>query len=290
LSKILFFSWTQLAIVVAVGLATGILGDYAETLQFTTVARFGSVMSFNYYIAHLTGGPLFGDLLETWLEAGAVIAACLVRRPGAGTIALTVNGFCQVFVHSTHDPHLLYGVPGLGADLVFALFRYRRYDLGAVSLAGIACAVFWYPVVWFTHGLYLYPVSFILPDLAVRVAGSAVGDGMFGAALALAVLALSGRSWGRPFASAHETPADSGHVKAIGISLAVAGATVVALTYALPSVSSFFVSIGPAIPSGIPTAEEYNPGYAIGAALFFLVFAIFVFWSLRSRELGERQD
>lgn len=72
-----------------------------------------------------------------------------------------------------HNPHLLYGVSGLGADIIFASFRYKRYDVSAVCLAGIACGLFWYPIVWFTHGIYLYPPSFVVSDLAIRVVGSA---------------------------------------------------------------------------------------------------------------------
>src|ERR1017187_4521148 len=185
LSNILFFSRKELALVVAVGIVTGLMNDKIEMLEFASVARIHILVLVNDYLAFKTGGPVFGDLLETWLEYGGVLAACLVRKPAAGTIALTINGLCQVFVNGTHDPHLLYGVPGLGADLVFASFRYKRYDLPAVCLAGIACSMFWYPIVWFTHGIYLYPLSFILSDLAIRVLGSAFGDGLLGATLAL---------------------------------------------------------------------------------------------------------
>ena len=120
MGNILFFSKKELAVIVAVGLVTGLLNDKVETVEFATVARTHVLVLLNDYLAFKTGGPVFGDLLETWLEYGAVVAACLVRKPAAGTIALTINGICQVFVNGTHDPHLLYGVPGLGADLVFA--------------------------------------------------------------------------------------------------------------------------------------------------------------------------
>ena len=125
MGNILFFSRKELAVIVAVGIITGVLDDKVEFVEFTFVARTHLLVLLNDYLAFKTGGPVFGDLLETWLEYGAVVAACLVRKPAAGTIALTVNGICQVFVNGTHDPHLLYGVPGLGADLVFASFRYK---------------------------------------------------------------------------------------------------------------------------------------------------------------------
>src|SRR3989442_15412489 len=84
-------------------------------------------------------------------------------------------------------------VTGLGADVAFASFKYRRYDIPAVSLAGVASTMFWYPIVYFTHSLNLFPSSFIVADLAIRVLGSAVGNGLLGAAIGLAILRLARR-------------------------------------------------------------------------------------------------
>jgi len=282
---LLFFSRKELALIAGVGIVTGLADHQLLSLLFAFVARFQNVVLFNDYLAHVTGGPLFGDFLQTWLEYGAVLAACLVRKPAAGTIALTINGFCQVFVYGTHDPHLLYGVPGLGADIVFASFRYKRYDVPAVSLAGISCGIFWYPIVWFTHGVYLYPPSFIVSDLAIRIVGSAVGNGLLGAALALIILKLVGRRWNESSALAFENGDDATvrHVNVAGLLMISFGLLVMVLTYAFSSVSNFFLGIGPKIPSGILTSEEYNPGYVIGVLLIFLVLTILAFWALRSR-------
>jgi len=284
LAKILFYSSKDLAALLAVGIATGLVNHQALSLLFASVSRIHGLVIFNDYLDYVTGGPVFGDLLQTWLEYGGVLAACLVRKPAAGTIALTINGLCQVFVYGNHDPHLFYGFSGLGADIVFALLRYRRYDIVAVCSAGIMCGLFWYPIVWFTHGIYLYPPSFILSDLAIRVLGSALGDGLLGAALALVILRLAGRNWNEPRASVLEGGGDSTKLANVtGLLTMSCGVLVIVLTYALPTVSNFFLSIGPKIPSGILTSEEYNPGYVIGALLIFLVLTILVFWNVTSR-------
>jgi ABC-type thiamin/hydroxymethylpyrimidine transport system permease subunit len=291
LPKILFFSGKELAVIVAVGLLTGLLDDKIEMLEFASVARSHILVLANDYLAFKTGGPVFGDILEAWLEYGAVLAACLVRKPAAGTIALTINGLCQVFVGGAHDPHLLYGVPGLGADLVFASFRYKRYDIPAVCLAGIASAMFWYPIVWFTHGIYLYPVSFILSDLALRVLGSAVGDGLLGGAIALLIFILVGRKWNEPRASALGGGGGGvNDVNATGLLMTSLGVLLIALTHAFSSVSNFFLSLGPNILPGIPHLEEYNPGYVIGVLLIFLVVTILAFWNFRSLYSDEKGD
>ena len=290
MGNILFFSRKELAVIVAVGLVTGLMDDKVEAVEFALVARNHVLVLFNDYLAFKTGGPVFGDLLETWLEYGAVVAACLVRKPAAGTIALTINGICQVFVNGTHDPHLLYGVPGLGADLVFASFRYKRYDLPTVCLAGIACTLFWYPIVWFTHGIYLYPVSFIVSDLALRILGSAFGDGLLGGAVALLLLSLVGRKWNEPrapaFGSVGAGMKDANSTGLLIISFAV---LLIAVTHAFSSVSNFFIGIGPEIQPGIPGLEEYNPGYVIGVLAIFLVLTVLAFWSLRSEYSDESE-
>jgi ABC-type thiamin/hydroxymethylpyrimidine transport system permease subunit len=283
LRRILFFSRKELAIILAVGLVTGLLDGRVETLEFAVVAHNRTLVLVNDYLAFKTGGPVFGDLLETWLEYGAVLAACLVRKPAAGTIALTINGLCQVFANGTHDPHLLYGVPGLGADIVFAYFRYSRYDLTTIGLAGIACAMFWYPVVWFTHGLYLYPTSFIVSDFVLRVAGSAVGDGLLAGGVALMVLSLTGRKWPGQASPTLEGPGGSTRdANATGLLIISMGVFLIALTHASSVLANFFLSIGPKIPPGNPTLEEYNPGYVIGVLVIFLVVAILAFRNTRS--------
>lgn len=146
-----------------------------------------------------TGGPVNGDLLVAWEEYGAVLASYLVRKPGAATLAMGINGLGQYFlVDSLQGPHhLLYFVAGIGADLVFGVFRYKRYDLATCVLAGIASQAFWIPVSYAYHNvLSLYSTSFIEQDIATRILGGAVGDGLIGAALGFVILRLvTNRYW-----------------------------------------------------------------------------------------------
>ncbi|HEV2137520.1 MAG TPA: ECF transporter S component [Nitrososphaerales archaeon] len=276
--SVLFFSRKELAAVVAVGVASGLVDHQVLSVLLASVTLNPWSTSLNSYLFHVTGGPLFGDFLQTWLEYGGVFAACLVRKPAAGTIALTVNGFCQVFVYGTHDPHLFYGVSGLGADVVFASFHFKRYDLPTICLAGIVSGVFWYPIVWFTHGIPLYPPLFIVSDFGVRVLGSAVGDGLIGATLALVILNLADRRWNEPLAQAFgNESSETKHADIAGVMIVGLGVVVMGLTYVFPSVSDFFFSVGPKIPLGIPQSEEYNLGYIIGLLLVFLALTVLAF-------------
>lgn len=277
---LVFFSRKELSILAFVGLATGLADHQMLSQLFYAVDHNSGLLSFNDYLATSTRGPLFGDLLQTWLEYGAVLAACLVRKPLAGTIALTVNGLIQVFIYGTHDPHILYGFSGLGADIVFARFRYARYDGPVLFLAGAALGLFWYPIVFFTHGVYLYPPSFVLSDLLTRVIGSGVGDGLIGAALAIAVTSLAGGKWSLSLGLGDGRREITRRDVLIGASVVGLGVLLIAATSSSALVAQFFNGIGPKIPSGVPGSEEYNPGYVLGILLVFLSLLVLTFQRL----------
>ena len=184
LRRWLRFTPPDLAVITLVGLLTPLLNERVEALVNPPLFSLQDALHVYYYV----GGPLVGDLGLVWLQYGAVLAAYVVRKPGAATIAMTINGFVQVFVRGIHAPHLLYGVTGLGADITFSLYGDERYDARTCMLAGIACEVFWYPIVYFTHFVYLFPVPFVIFDFILRIPGSAIGDGLVGAALGFILL------------------------------------------------------------------------------------------------------
>lgn len=188
LVRIWRFTGREFGAILAIGILTSLFDHRIENALFQFLFSIPGYVNLSNYVFDTTGGPVLGDLLQTWEQYGAVLAAFVVRKPGSGTIAMSVNGFGQVFLNGTHAPHLLYGVAGLGADLTFALFRYKRYDVRAAAVAGLSAGLFWYPIVYVTHGVYLYPTSFIAIDLLGRVLGSMVGNGLLGAAIGIVAI------------------------------------------------------------------------------------------------------
>lgn len=191
MSKTLWFTKREAVFLVVVGLLSSLVDHRVEIAVFQSLFNFQPFVNASNNLYTSTGGPILGDLLMTWEQYGGVLAAFVVRKPGAGTFAMTVNGFGQVFLNGTHTPHLLYGVAGLGADVVFAAFKYSRYDLRVSALAGVASGMFWYPVVYFSHAVYQFPLSFIIIDLTFRAIGNAVGNGLLGAGLGVAAIAIA---------------------------------------------------------------------------------------------------
>ncbi|HZW84296.1 MAG TPA: ECF transporter S component [Nitrososphaerales archaeon] len=188
MSRLPWFSGREWAVIVAVGIVTPLIDSRLEVIlvQFFEGVR-GSLSIFDF-----TGGPLNSDALVAWEEYGAVLAAFVVRRRGAATAAMTINGFGQYVVDGFQGPHhLLYGVAGLGADVVFALFRYRRFDALVCAASGAACQAFWIPVTYVYHDVFArFGGAFIAGDVATRLVVGAVADGLGGALLGLVALTV----------------------------------------------------------------------------------------------------
>ncbi len=118
-------------------------------------AAFGVFMAgFNvvYQAAGGAAGSPLNVLYGIWLLP-AVIAPVIVRKPGAALFAELVAASLSVLVVNQWGPDAILSgfLQGLGAELVFALFRYRRYGVPVVMLASVASAA-----LAFLHDWLLY--------------------------------------------------------------------------------------------------------------------------------------
>ena len=86
--------------------------------------------------------PAQNILYGTWLAAG-VVAGLVVQKPGAALFAELVAASVSLILGSQWglDAALSGLFQGAGAELAFALFRYRRWDLVAALLAAVLSAV-----------------------------------------------------------------------------------------------------------------------------------------------------
>src|SRR5207342_870519 len=97
---------------------------------------------------------LQGLLDGPWLFAG-VLGALIIRKPGAAIYTELLAAVVSALVGNTWGGFLTLEaglVQGLGAEVVFLLFFYRRWSLPVAMLAGVGAAlagglnnlVFWY--------------------------------------------------------------------------------------------------------------------------------------------------
>ncbi|TDE94117.1 thiamine ABC transporter permease [Occultella glacieicola] len=93
-------------------------------------------------------GP-FGDLAQNALAGGwmvvAPLAVYIVRKPGVGVVVEIIAAIVEVvFLASPVGPMLLLVglIQGVGAELPFALTRYRRFGWSVFVASGISAALF----------------------------------------------------------------------------------------------------------------------------------------------------
>ena len=93
----------------------------------------------------------------------AVLAPLIVRKPGSGLFAEMVAASVSVLLVSQWGPDALVSgfLQGIGAEIAFLAFRYRRFDWPVVSLAGAGSAT-----LAFAHDAVLYYQG-VAPELLI---------------------------------------------------------------------------------------------------------------------------
>jgi energy-coupling factor transport system substrate-specific component len=141
-----------------------------RTLDIVVVAviaaAFGVFMAgFNvvYQAAGGAAGSPLNVLYGIWLLP-AVIAPVIVRKPGAALFAELVAASLSVLVVNQWGPDAIFSgfLQGLGAELAFALFRYRRFGMPVIVLASVASAA-----LAFLHDWLLYYQGLAADVLAI---------------------------------------------------------------------------------------------------------------------------
>ncbi|CAN5764721.1 ECF transporter S component [soil metagenome] len=125
-------SWRTVDIVVAAvfGVAFGVV-FWAWNLLGTVV---GPALAFFAPVAAILNG--------VFLMPG-VIAGLVIRKPGAAIVASTLAATVSILLGSPYGGIIIvYGlVQGIGAEVGFALLRYRRFGLAAALLAAVTAGL-----------------------------------------------------------------------------------------------------------------------------------------------------
>jgi energy-coupling factor transport system substrate-specific component len=115
-----------------------------------------------------------------WFIA-ATVAFLIIRKPGVALLAEVAASSGEFLMGSEYGLEvLLYGVlQGLGAELVFLLFLYKRFDMFVVSLAAVGSAIGSLVLDWskgYIGDLALWNLSLYM---GARVIGSILLAGVF---------------------------------------------------------------------------------------------------------------
>ncbi|WP_040982590.1 ECF transporter S component [Oceanobacillus jeddahense] len=154
-------------------------------------------------------GPLSYELIFGVWFIVSIIAAYIIRKPGVAFTSETIAALTEVLVGSTAGPTLILSgmVQGLGAELGFAVTRWKDYRLRVLILSGMLAATVSFPYAYFMSGYDAYANWLVIAMFITRVISGALIAGLLGKYIAdqlAATGALSGYPLGKERQKRHE--------------------------------------------------------------------------------------
>ncbi|MGP4060285.1 ECF transporter S component [Halobacillus litoralis] len=130
-------------------------------------------------------GPIGYDFIFGIWFIVSIIAAYIIRKPGAAFLSETIAATVEVLLGNAVGPILMVTgmIQGLGAESAFAMTRYKRYDLFTLMLAGMMAAVFSFVWGYFLSGFAALSTGYVLAMFIVRIISGALISGVLGKAL-----------------------------------------------------------------------------------------------------------
>ncbi len=112
----------------------------------------------------------------------SVIAAYIIRKPGAAFLAEMVAALVEVLAGSTTGPQLLISgaIQGLGAELAFAATRWKDYRLHILMLSGVGAACLSFPYHFFAGGFDAYENWVVTLLFVTRIISAIIITGLLG--------------------------------------------------------------------------------------------------------------
>jgi len=164
--------WRVVDIVVGavVGVATGLL------------FLFWNNVGYAWFVAADAVTPGLGGIaVGIWL-IGGVLGGLIIRKPGAALFVELVAAMVSAIIGNVWGPEVLLSglAQGLGAELVFALFMYRRFGLLQAILAGAAAGAGAWTLELFTSGNLQKSPEFLALYFGTVVISGAVLAGVLG--------------------------------------------------------------------------------------------------------------
>jgi energy-coupling factor transport system substrate-specific component len=158
------FTLMEIVIMAIIGIINGVLGTPNAMLGRLFMTFSGSY-GFLAFAAICGGFYISGPL-----------AAFIIRKPGAATIAETMNGVAQVLSGNPNGVMVLGAgfLQGFMSDMAFAFYGYKNWSLGVVALSGaLAPLLQQMPEVYF-FGVGDMGIGYNLLALAIRMVSGAV--------------------------------------------------------------------------------------------------------------------
>ncbi|WP_085991189.1 ECF transporter S component [Oceanobacillus senegalensis] len=112
----------------------------------------------------------------------SILAAYILRKPGVAFTAEVIAGVVEVLLGTAAGPALILAaaIQGLGAELIFALTKWRDYRLRILVLSGMSAAVFSFVWNLYSSGNIALGLELLVGMLIVRLISGALLAGVVG--------------------------------------------------------------------------------------------------------------
>lgn len=132
-------------------------------------------------ISALVGPVGAGFMFGIWVIASPIVAY-IIRKPGAAFIAEVAAAAVELLTGSHFGlSALLVGVfQGIGSEIAFALFRYKRYNLFTLMLSGALAGVLGIVYNLVANGFGYYTTGVFFATLAIHIISGAILGGWLG--------------------------------------------------------------------------------------------------------------
>lgn len=164
--------------------------------EIVTVAALGVVFGVLYLawvqvwlVAQTIVGPISLDLMFGFWCVVSIVAAYIIRKPGAAFGAEVVAAIAEVLTGNPAGLILILTgiIQGAGAELPFALTRWRDYSLKILLAAGASAAVFSFAYTWIRFGYGRLDAGLLGAMFVLRVASGMLLAGYLGRVIAEAL-------------------------------------------------------------------------------------------------------
>jgi energy-coupling factor transport system permease protein len=163
------FVWTQREILIVAVLGTVFAVLYLGWVQVWLIAQ-----------AFL--GPVTMDVVMGFWFIVSIIAAAIIRKPGAALFSEMLAAGIQILLGSPAGLILLLTgfVQGAGAEAVFAATRWKRYTLPVLIAAGVGAAVFSFIYTWIRFNYGALAPGLLVVMFTLRCLSGALLAGILG--------------------------------------------------------------------------------------------------------------
>ncbi|QFU16191.1 ECF transporter S component [Microvirga thermotolerans] len=157
-----------------------------ETLIVTVLGAVFAVLYLAWVqvwlIAQAVFGPLAMDVAMGFWFVASIVAAAVIRKPGAAFAAEVLAAGVEILLGSPGGLILLLSgaIQGAGAEAVFAATRWRNYSLPVLMAAGVGAAVFSFAYTWVRFNYGALQPGLLAAMFVLRCASGALLGGWLG--------------------------------------------------------------------------------------------------------------